>query len=95
MFKVTDITFDLTGVPAAVQSLIAAIDAVLSPPWTPNETQRTFTLSWGPLGGPTPANHRAWERIMGFYRQVGLWNVYVTEHRDAASIVVFSRIPSS
>jgi hypothetical protein len=73
MISPSQIAIDLTGLPQAVQNVVATIDVAIAT-WTPQERRRVVSIDLDAIAGQLRAKQQGLDRIVSGYRKVG-WAV--------------------
>jgi hypothetical protein len=75
MISPEQITYDISSLPAAVQTFVTTLDGLLQT-WQFDESCKSFLWTWGqsPLGAFTEAKRTGLNKLMDFYRKLG-WDV--------------------
>lgn len=73
MISPSQIVIDMTGVPAAAQAVVTAIDAQLSP-WPISQRQKSINIDLTQIAGSLSTKQQAVDRIITGYRKLG-WSV--------------------
>lgn len=92
MISPSQITIDVSALPAAIQNAVAAIDAAIGT-WLPLETRKEITFTWASYGGFTNVKAQALDKIIAGYRKRG-WVCGVAPQSTTAVYVLFFELPT-
>ncbi len=87
------ITFDVSSLPAAVQTAITTLDADLGTAWGITENVRTLTYPWSALGGFSAAKLTGLTQLLGVYRARGWRCANVSRSNDQTTIRLVFELP--
>lgn len=65
------ISFNLSGLPAALQTFVTDLDAALASGWGPTERTRQLTFQWASYGGYSAAKLDALKSVLSIYAERG------------------------
>lgn len=92
MIAPANITIDVSGLPAAVQAVIATIDAQIGT-WTPFLKSKSVSIDLSGIAGPLAAKQQGLDRIINGYRKLGWILDYDFQQTTETVRVLVFRLP--
>lgn len=86
------IDWDISGLPAAVQTWLVTLNSDLKTGWQPETYSKMLTYQWAALGGYTVAKRDAIRRVIEVYRRHG-WNVTEGARSNQTQFSILFELP--